>query len=299
MIDNILISLFLILWAICIVFFGIPELYNLLGGSTGLYFLLPLVVCVSFKYRALTKLVWSIILTLVGLIIVNALYSYFSFNHKELDFFTLTYVVSIPLGCVIAGYVLTIQSFLVFGEKENIEDLSYFGGFLVAVFIVPLLCVIPYLDQLKELRNINNLGYQIALGGLIISGIVFLIETKDTTTEMLNYLAKPLVRFDTNVSKVRKMLSIGVMLFLVICLHWEFNYRGDWIIWTETVFVFIIYIFVLYKFGKILFKTSDKSDHRLKAIYLPSIKSKRAAIIGAIFFTLYLSMFFVVSGSIK
>ena len=299
MIENILTGLFIILWAICIIFFGIPELYKYLGGSTGFYFLLPLVVCVNFKYRALTKLLWSITLTLIGLITINALHSYFSINHKEYGFFTLTYVVSIPLGCVMAGYVLTVQSFLVFDKKEDIQDLGYFGGFLVAVFLVPLLCVIPYLDQLKEIGNINNLGYQIGLGVSIISGLVFLIEIKDTTVEMLNYLAKPLVRFGTTISKARKILFISVMIFLAIFSLSELNYRGHWIIWIETVFVFIIYILVLYKFGKILFEKSVERNHRLKVIYLPSIKSKRTAIIGAIFITLYLAAFFIISGSVK
>ena len=136
---------FIIIWVVCLIYIGIPDLFKMLGGSYVFFFLLPLIVSICTKYKEYAKLLWSIILTMFGIIVVNFLYSYFLYNYKNFNFFIRVYVVLIPVGCILLGYAFTLQSFLIFNKKdrikkkEDIEALNYFSGFVVAIFTIPLL----------------------------------------------------------------------------------------------------------------------------------------------------------------
>jgi hypothetical protein len=288
---NILIYIFLIVWATCIVYIGIPNIYKVLGGSTGFYFILPFVVCIILKYKALAKLLWSIVLTLVGLMVVNYLYSHFFCSYRDFQLLTKVYLIYAPIGCIWLGYACTLQYFLVKQEdlkrKEDIDALRYFAGFYVAALTVPLSIIVPILDLLKGLTNINSIGYQIGLSSLILGSLMFLYEVRKIPIETLNYFARPSYRFDANIDKFEKTLVIGTLVFLVFSTYWEIFYRRQWIMWAETVIVFIIYLFVLYNFGKILFMPRVSDTQRPTRIYLPSIKSRKNIIMVLIFLGLF------------
>ena len=180
-INTVVVYAFVIVWAICFVYIGIPEILEELGGSIGLYFLLPFIVFLNLKYKDFGKLIWVILLTLTSLIGVNYLYSYFLSHYHDFRLLTRVYVISTPFCFICLGYVLTPQNFLLlekrnFERKEDIEAISYFSALLVGALTTPIFTFIPIVLHLRDLRNINSLGYQIALGGLIIGGLIFIFE---------------------------------------------------------------------------------------------------------------------------
>ncbi|CAB1058708.1 hypothetical protein D1BOALGB6SA_3465 [Olavius sp. associated proteobacterium Delta 1] len=144
------------------------------------------------------------------------------------------------------GYTCTLESLLIFNKRhdlernEDSEALQYFTGFYVAVFTIPLLCTIAIILQFGQLRTITSLAYQTALCGLIVGGLIFLFEARKISIETLRYFAKPTPIFSVNVTKVKKSLLIGILVFIVFSVLNEYQYRRHWIIFSETLFLFII-----------------------------------------------------------
>jgi len=289
---------FLIVWTICLVYIGIPDIYQILGGSTGFYFLLPIIVCINLAYKKLSKLLWAIIFTLIVLIIVNYLYSYFINNSINFKSLTRVYVIWVPVCLILLGYALTMQNFIVFEKKdglprkEDIEAISNFSKFLLATFFIPLSLTIPFVffsGSFPGIRNVNSLLYQIAMGWFIVGGLIFIFETRKIPIETLNYFAMPIDRFLIDTKKAKKVLTISTLIFVIFSSSWEI-YRAHWVMWIESVIVFLIYVLTLYRFGRIIFVPSTSSTQRPTNIYLPSIKSRRTIIIGVIFLGLFFSI---------
>lgn len=289
---------FIIIWALCLVYIGIPYLFKMLGGSYVFFFLLPLIVSICTKYKEYAKLLWSIVLTMFGIIVVNFLYSYFLYNYKNFNLFIRAYVVLIPVGCILLGYAFTLQSFLIFNKKdrinkkEDIEALNYFSGFVVAIFTIPLLSTISILLQFRTLNNINSIGFQYALGSLILGGLIFLFEVRKIPIETLNYFSKlNHTKFNIDIRKVKKCLIIGMSIFIVFSFLNELEYRKHWVIWIETITIFVIYVIFFYLFSKTFFKPISIHQQRPAKIYLPSLKNRRnIIIIGFLFLVCFFSI---------
>jgi hypothetical protein len=280
---------FLFFWALSFIYLGIPDTYKMLGGSTGFYFLLPLVASLHFICRYFAKLLWSFICILIGLIATNYLYSYFYYyDFKSFKLLSIVYIIYAPISFIIMGFVCTIQSLVEFKKKEDISSLRYFSALIVALFAIPPLIIIPILDYLKNSIYIYNLGYQIALGTILAGGLIFLLDARKITLETLYYIAKPVHRFDVDRSKFKGVLIIGTLIFLICCTYWEIFYRNHWLIWSETVIIFSIYICMMFVFVRVIFIPAGSEIRRPKEVYLPSIKSKKTIIIAAIFLSFFL-----------
>jgi hypothetical protein len=292
------IFVFLSAWVSILIYIGIPQTYKMLGGSTGIYFLLPLIVCIILKYKELWKLIWSLILVLVGLIATNYLYSYFFFNPKIFNFITTIYIIYFPITLIVMGYVFTIQNLIAFEKKADFKKkdngaLSNFGMLVGLIFSMPPLIGIPILNVLKGSENIFLRGYQIEFGILITSFIVFLLDSRKISTETLYYFGKKIRKFNGNIVTFRKSLIIGIFILLVFSTHWEFFYRGQWILWAESIIILITYSIMLYRFGRILFTPDGYQFQKPSDYYLPSIKSKRGYLIGLIFLFLFFLMLII------
>ena len=293
----ILSSIFIFIWTIFCVYVGFPKLSKMLGGVTILYLILPIIALVSLKYKKLAQLLWGIVLTLVSLIAINYLYSYFSNYAKEINFFTRIYIVWIPAVSVLVGFTLTLNSLLRTSPRDDSKTgdesiaLKNFFLFFIMILTTPLLVVIPYL-QLRTLGNINAIGYQFALGALILGGSIFLLQTRKIPVETLDHFAKPVHRFHTNTRKIRRIIAIGALIFLILSAANELKYRDAWLIWTESVILIGIYTLFLYKFGQICFRPIASHNDVLVRLYLPSIRDrKNMIIIGFLSVLLIFSLF--------
>lgn len=195
---------------------------------------------------------------------------------------------------MLTGYIFNVYFFLSspnnsnsLSEKEK-KSLRNFVGFLVAVFWIPVLSIIPILELLKSLKNINSIGYQIALGGLITGGILFLFEANKIPLEVINYFSKPMERFDMDKRKIRNYLLFGTIVFFFVSSYWEVLYRGHYIIWLQSYTTLVIWVMILYKFGTVIFIPIEPNRIRSEKVYLPSIKSRRTINIALLFFVLYI-----------
>jgi hypothetical protein len=257
------------------------------------YLILPIIVIFPIAYRELAKILWSVILTIVGFFIVNYLFSYFFLSPKSYHFLISIYIIYLSIGCILFGYIFTLQSFLPIGTRDTIERtpdtdaIRYFNGFFVAIFLLPLFTTMSSLAFYGKVHEIYSLsfGYQYALGSLIFGGVIFLLEFLRVPIKTLNYFSKPLYRFKADKSKITKYLIIGMIIFLIFSATNELQFRRNWILWSETMILFILYFSLILKLGAILYEPTPSSMKKPSEVKLPSLKDKgNAILIGFLIF---------------
>jgi len=297
------VSAFMTIWTVILIFIGIPELCIMLGGSTGIFLLLPITVFSWLKFRSYNKLFWSVVTNLICLITINYLYSYFLYNHKEFRSLTRLYIISVPVWGMLPAYIYAVSSFLpVFDKKtsdrkDDKEILDCFRGFLAAVFTLPLFYLIPLLAHFRGYKNINSIGYQIALGTLIAGCLILLSESVKISSETISYFSKSVRRTNYDIKKFRKRTLIAALLFWVTSSYWEIFYRGQWIMWIETSLALAVLGLILYKFGRIIFIPEEPETVRPADIYLPSVKSKTNILLGLVFAVIFFTT--IITGALR
>ena len=288
----------MIVWVLCCICIGISNIFSILGGMSILFFLIPLVAAICILNNTFSKLLLSIILTMSGLIFVNYTYAYFLHNDKNYALLIRLYIVLIPVCCVLVGYGCTISSLINF-KQDNIDNdistaLSRFSGYFVAILTIPLLSTVSIIACYN---TIHSLDYQVALGSLIIGSLFLLFEIKKIPIETIGFLIKPTFKINVNIAIVKKWIVFCTLIITIFSALNEYEHRGYWVIWSESIILFIIYLLFLYHFCKIFFKPFCLSNQRPNEINLPSIKSKKNIIIVvALSLICFLSIFW---GAIK
>lgn len=285
---NIIVYTFLIVWAVLFIYIGLPDLNIMLGGGTGFYLSLPLVASVVFKSKKLFGLSCAFILTLIGLILINYLYSYFLYNNLVIPIIALIYIIIIPIGIIWFGFVYLIQYFLLLKRsdaktEEDKEYISNFSMFIVATFVyqLPIICsVLIFFSHSAEANNINSLGYLVALTCSLFGSLLLLYKVSKIPEGTRCYFSKQPYSFNGNIHKFKKSAVISIFVFLVFSTFWEISYRGHWLIWAESVIVVIIFVTLLSRLINILFTPFSSSSRRPIQIHLPSIKDKTSIIMG-------------------
>ncbi len=278
--------IFILLFALSFVYIGVAVLSKMLGGAMFIYYLLPVGIAVAaLKNKEYAKILWSVVLTYSGLVLVNYVHSYFTYNQEYFTFFTLIYLILIPVWFISLGYGCTIQSFLLPVNAEAIERKEdsdafryYLAGVVATMGVIPMAMTIPLLDLWRNASDINSIGYEIGLGIFILSNIYLLFESRKITKETLNYFAKPFRRFDTDAKKIKKCFILGTLFLVISSAGKEWIYRGHWIIWGETMALFIMYNLLLFKLGQVLFLAVSSHIESPSTIYLPSVKGKKLII---------------------
>jgi hypothetical protein len=291
----IIISIFSLLWTFAFLFMGIADLYKMLGGAVIFFYMLPIIAFLSLKYRELASTVWSVIAIFSGFIIVNYLHSYFMYKYIDIHFFILFYVICTPVYFVLFGFWFLIQSFLKsihdvqYKEPGDSNVIKFFFGFMSLTITAPMMIVVPLLDYFGNRYDINSMGYEIGMGAAIITYLYFLVQFSSVNNETLNYFAKPFHRYNIDLKKVRKYLLIGACIIIAVSLLDELYYRKHWIIWGETITLFIISNILLFRFGKVIFMPRVTGDERPDNPYLPSVKSAKTIGIFIILFLFLLA----------
>lgn len=284
----IIVSIFTLIWILSFIYIGVADIHIMLGGVVVFFYMLPIASFLSLKYRELAAVIWSKILILSGFVIVNYLHSYFMTKHVDINFFMLIYVILIPVWFVLCGFFYMIQSFLQsvhakqYKEPGDTKIIKYFLGFMALLIGASLLIVVPLLDYFGNRQDINSIGYEVGMGAAVITFLYFLLESRRVTDETLNYFARPFHRYRVNLKKIKKYLILVTCIFITISLLDELYYRKHWMIWGETIILFIISNIVLFRFGKVIFMPPISANERPDKMYLPSVRSKRTVIIIAI-----------------
>lgn len=279
---------FLLLWVIFLIYVGIPDIYKILGGTFGLFLLYPILVFMHYRFAEYRKLVWIFVLTIVGLIIAN--YSYYYFLNSMTKSSKLLYIVitAIPISWVITGYLLGIEVFIEPNAFKNNIIIRNFRLYCLTIMLVPFYCAIPLLIELGKIAKLELYGMQSLLGGLITSGLVLLIGTGKITLEEMKYVSVPINGTNFTIKKAKKFALIGIAAILLLSTYWEI-YRGEWLVWAETATVFILYVFLQFRFTRIIC-ASQKELNAPSKYNFPSLKDKKSIILGLALLMLFLTL---------
>lgn len=223
----------LIPWILLYAYIGFPNIYELLGGSFGFFALYPIIVYMHLKFRKYRKLIWLFTSTIAGLIVLDGICSYVI----NLNEFAYVVLISFPISWVIYGYAAGIEGY-VKREARNNEIYKNFILFYLIVLLIPFDIMI----LLISMNIIHKKGLIfILLGSIITSGLIMLITTQKITIEEIVFFSKPIERINISVKKAKKYLVLFIIAVIVFSSYWEV-YRKEWLLWIETVFVFIIQI---------------------------------------------------------
>lgn len=298
-INYFIIIIFHIVWFLCFISIGIPDIFIILGGSVELFFILPIIIILSFKFKPLPGLLLGFILTLAGIILINYLYSYFLNIHKmKMMFIVIPYILILPAFFIIFGYAFTL--FSIIGIKKNNlnikeedrKELSYFTGYFMACFSIPLSFVLAFLFNYKEGNNILLIGYEIVLGSMLMSSLVLFYELRKVPKKTLLYYRLVSFKFNTNLKKVKKYIVVIILVIVAFSFTSEFTFRKQWIIWFETIAIFAVYILFLFEIVDILCMPAAIEENELNSDRLPSIKSKRNIITIGVLTVIYLILYY-------
>lgn len=300
-INYFIIIIFHIVWFLCFISIGIPDIFIILGGSVELFFIFPIIIILSLKFKPLPGLLLGFILTLASIILINYLYSYFLNVHKmKMIFIVIPYILILPAFSIYFGYTLTL--FSIIGIKKNNlsvkeEDrkaLSYFNGYFMACFFIPLSFVFAFIFNYKE-SNILLIGYEIILGSILISSLVLFYELRKIPKKTLLYYRLASFKFNYDIRKVKKYIVVIILAIIAFSFASEYEFRKQWIIWFETIAIFAVYILFLFEIFDILCMPATIEKSELNSGGLPSIKSK----INRITIVFYIISYFIVYFSMK
>lgn len=249
------------LWAASIVCAGIPGIFGTLGGSAGIFIILPLLFIKTLGYRGYERIVWSIIFTSLGLILINYLYSIFLNKEITIKGILGAYIVYLPLIFIGAGIITTLFSFLV-AHVDIVNDeterdckiIHNIGGFsLITLAGIPLFSIL-FMLLISDLgwNHIYSTSYVVGLFLLIAGEIIFLAKIMNISIQTLNHFARPIPRGSLNIMRKRNRLWIYVVVILLYSTMLELRYRGNVIIWTETAIILSGYATIIFRLSQIL-----------------------------------------------
>jgi len=278
-------GLFNLAWAAIFLYFGIRDLQTILGGTICFFYFLPIIAILTLRYREYAKILWSVNLTFIGIVLVNYLHSYFSIHSITINFLVLAYVIFIPFSFVFYGYLYLIQSLLVSPKSrviENSEDMKtfkYFRAYTTLMISVPIILTLPIIDCFGHNKDIVSNGFEVASGLFISTMLMLLMQSRKISKETINYFAKPIPRTMWSLEKVKKIISIGTIVFIIFSAINELKIRQHWFIWSESIAILVMNILVLLKFGQVIFMPINIQGERPINFYFPVLKNRIITII--------------------
>ncbi len=269
----------LIPWSIYLILFGVPELHKILGGSFALIVLYPVVILAQVKYKEYRSVAWMFLLTLIGLIAVNHIYSFLLVHplHLELAGYCILFgtILGTTLALVIVGYMGSCDGFVEWEKRQNHEIYKkyvMFNGQIGAIYMA--LSILPSPFIWSKAGN-YMLSIKSGLWCVMVFGVVMLITTRKVTIEEIEYFAKPINRIELNLDKVKKYLFVGIIIFVLNSALLEIS-RGQWLLWSETIILFAIYISLQFRFAKIMFLPKPVEITKPALYNFPTLNNKIA-----------------------
>lgn len=284
----------LVLWAVVYMYIGVPKIYSLMGGSFGLFALYPILIFAHFKFYEYRKILWLSILTLFGLIGINSVYSILAMHNIKLSTLAYILIVVIPLSWVITGYMASMEVFIEHEDFKKNKVLKNYGLYCLAVILIPLYSVLIIFSIVKFDNAVYLNGIKLLLGAIITSGIVLLLASRKISLSELELFSPKVEKKNVNINKATRYLYSGMVIVLFLSSYWEF-YRHEWVLWSETATVFVLYVLFQYIFAKIIFTPKKNNDFPIDESSFPSIKSKKSIAVGLVFWVLFLSIAFLLA----
>ena len=281
----VLMGLFIAAWATIFLYFGISCLQTMLGGTIWFFYLLPIIAALTLLNRNYAKIFWSVNSTFLGIVLVNYLHSYFNIHYFNINLLILAYLIFIPFSFVFCGYFYLIQSLListtskVIKNSEDMKAFKYFIAYTTVMISAPIVLTLPLIDCLGHNRNIVSNGFEIASGLFVSTILMLLIQSRKISKETINYFAMPIPSITWSIEKVKKIIGIGTLIFIIFSAIAELKIRQHWFIWSESIAILVVNILVLLKFGQVIFMPINVQRERPINFYFPVLKNRIITII--------------------
>ena len=96
----------------------------------------------------------------------------------------------------------------------------------------------------------------------------------DNRINLLPRFSDTRMKLEANYAKILKYVAITAFILILFSFTSEFEFRGNWLIWTETMIVLMVFIVFLLKIAPALYVSVSNDERNLYVKNLPHI-SKR------------------------
>ena len=291
-------SISLIIWLFMIVSCG-EELPYILGGTLIFFPLLALIYCFSYMYKRYQMELSVFALIVLSLIGINYL-NYFE-NAGKLSYFWILHIFCFLLIILIISFtILGLRPFslnLDVVEKEDFIDIKKKVSERLNLFLIFGLgfCIatgMPFL--VKSDARLIEAGFirfvPLAVFWLTISFVVTLINLK----KIEKYTAYLITR-DNKLSfeNYRKIFFIGLGVIILFGSGLEIQ-RGVWLLWIETILLFLLTLLSLWCVWQFVFETKDISKIKPEEELISMIFNLKTFFITGLIFIVLISTYMIV-----
>ncbi len=274
-------TLVTMVWALVLIGMGISEAYSTLGGCMIIYWIIPVLLFSSSKRnKYIRKIIWSTFLTILGILLVNYLQQFYIGTFSKYPVLILSYIIYLPILIIYIGFICLIRSVLrsreegKSGSEEDKIRLKNFDLFLITFMSITLFSI-PVVLCFKYSKSIS--GYEIALIVFIIAAVHVILEMNNMSPYAIKYYGKNLQKLPTPTGRTKKYILVVISIMFIISLLDEYFFRGNWLLWFESVLIIIIYFILVLKFRVILVESIKPVSKT--GLYLPSGKDLKTVIV--------------------
>ncbi|MCJ8503178.1 hypothetical protein [Desulfatitalea alkaliphila] len=302
-------AIFMVLWLLYFLSMEVPnwKTSRYLGGMAILFYLLPIIIFAIIKFSKYALILWSALMFFSIIIFINHLHGYLLYNHVAPPNLILAYIiVSMPAYFGAAGYTAIIMCVFKMGSIYDYQDPSEGFKELIGLSIytmmpsfAAMLATFSAKPMVVHVVNRNfalNVGYEYIISAFIVALIYFVYETLIISDESINYYAKPFKRISNyTIPMVKRYCIIGLPAFALISFALELFRRANWLIWGQSMILFYVGAYLMFKFGKVLFVPLPTSGIRPNNLYpyLPRMRSKKKIFTMIFFVGLYGAVFHI------
>jgi hypothetical protein len=165
-------------------------------------------------------------------------------------------------------------------NQTSIEEDKILTIIFISTFILPILSLLPILNNATDL-NFNFLFiYAFVMGGMVISSLVFtIVFNRKVAIISQNKLPESLVEILFRINKIQKMTFMGFIVLIVFSFFSEFEYRGNWLIWGETHIILLLFILFKFKIMKLVTYLSINTTEGTSIVEIHRFNKKKIAVI--------------------
>jgi len=263
---------------------GFENVFQMLGGGIELFALFPFIVFIWFRYVQHEELLRSLLFVVGGLILVNLFYGINSTNFVETSLLVIILHVIIFFILVSFGYAFALAYlFRTMGKDSNqksIEEDKILTIVFISTLILPILSLLPILNNATDLSFDFIFIYAFVMGGMAISSFVFtIVFNRKVTIIPQDKLPESLIEILFRLNRIQKRTLMGFIVLIIFSFFSEFEYRGNWLVWGETYLILLLFILFMFKIMKLVTYLSINTTEGTSIVEIHRFNKKKIAVI--------------------
>lgn len=290
--NKILSVLLFIVWGLINFYLVASTKFFMLGGSATLYYLIPILLLLLYKYERYRNILFQLLILCTGFIALNLLSFYFQKIQLKMPLLFGVSLAFLPFFLLIIPPFLMLVNLLFKSLREIADenDRKYISNVLAVNNLIPFAflsvgATLIFIWTDGKIVKVTE-GIYILLGSAIYSVLFLIIIWRKVKDEEISYFLTSIKWEPLPDQKVQRYIVICFIALSLLSFPFEAS-RGMWLFWVGCLILLQFMFMFLWRFYKQLFKgESAAATIKPENFELPNLKNFRI-------FALYLFGFVV------